>query len=305
MVKRLLICFAYVCCVACGSSSNPITPSPGPNPTPISWTFSGRVVNQNSQGIPAHLSPYNVNSGNDGSFTATGNGSRTSDRVTIDADGYVSRQTTISSSNTAPTLDLFPASALDFYRQMARNGFEAPNSLQSIRRWTSPPQFYISQDGQLSPEDIRRIDVGILAATNQLTPFGNVGITVGPSRADQVGWVTISFVNSFSAGYCGNSQTGVTQGHIIFNLAPYGTTAGGCAGFCPGAQMIPGTVAHEAGHALGFWHTSEGTMKAGVIPSRCTEPIVFTPAERQAAAIAYARPNGNSDPDVDPAGLAF
>lgn len=301
MVKRLLICFAYASCVACGSAHSPITPSPGPNPTPISWTFSGRVVNQNGQGIPARLSPYNVSTSGDGSFTATGSGSRTSDRVTIDADGYVSRQTTISSTNTAPTLDLFPSSALDFYRQMARNGFEAPNSLQSLRRWTSPPQFYISQDGQLSPEDIRRIDVGILAATNQLTPFGNVGITVGPSRADQVGWVTIITVNQPNTPHCGVSNVGTNPGHIELNIKT------NCAAFCPGGQIIPRTAAHEVAHALGFWHDAAGLMNVTgpLTANDCSSDIQFSAAERQAAAIAYNRPIGNSDPDIDPAGQAF
>jgi hypothetical protein len=32
---------------------------------------------------------------------------------------------------------------LNFYRQMVRNGFEAPSALQPIRRWTTTPQIYL------------------------------------------------------------------------------------------------------------------------------------------------------------------
>ena len=57
---------------------------------------------------------------------------------------------------------------------------------------------------------------------------------------------------------------------------------------------------HEVGHALGFFHVSDrSSVMFPTIPGNCPAGNL-SPSERYHAAIAYARPRGNRDPDNDP-----
>ncbi len=66
--------------------------------------------------------------------------------------------------------------------------------------------------------------------------------------------------------------------------------------------MTPQIVRHELVHAFGFWHTDNvNDAMYGKANNVCDAPL--SARERYHAAIAYARPVGNVDPDADPAGI--
>jgi hypothetical protein len=75
---------------------------------------------------------------------------------------------------------------------------------------------------------------------------------------------------------------------------------------CPSAcgRFAPETLAHEIGHALGFYHTSGGGGIMHTDRTRRCANLDFSTEERAHAAVAYARPNGNRDVDLDPHGFA-
>ena len=56
---------------------------------------------------------------------------------------------------------------------------------------------------------------------------------------------------------------------------------------------MAGAFFHELVHALGYYHTQEGWS----VNNDCGQ---FLPDVLYHAAIAYARPVGNTDPDTDP-----
>ena len=55
---------------------------------------------------------------------------------------------------------------------------------------------------------------------------------------------------------------------------------------------MAGAFFHEIVHALGFWHVTDGFS----VNNDCGQ---LMPALEYHAAIAYQRPVGNADPDID------
>lgn len=259
-------------------NGSPTSPSPPTTPTRITGTITntmtGAVV---------------------GSFSS--DASTLPTRVSVTWPGYLTRDAWVRSAT--PTVDLIQDAApfsLAFYRQLVRNGFEAPSALQPVRVLTQAPSIYLQADGLTAAnvaalEQVARETVPAMTGGRFSVASWESGSTV---RAPVTGWIVAELVTDPNAA-CGRSQVGQPAGHIWLNLRSGCRTAAG---------IDPSLFRHELGHALGFWHVLQEGLLMSVTQADgpSAAPRIVSDLERYHATIAYHRPVGNTDVDVDPAG---
>jgi hypothetical protein len=268
-------------------------------PVRILWTVQGRVVsNPDGAGIAgariAAEDGATATTSASGEFALEGAGAAASRRVTISADGYITRTASLRTSDprTGLALDLIANRSpfsLTFYRQIARAAEDYPTSpLLEIRRWETNPNFYIKTTNQSS------LDVGsgvvneVRAVIALIVPQVSSGklsagtIETGPTaRPVTAGWINVEFTNEITS--CGQAPVGGNWVKINPICSCYGYIE-----------------AHEISHALGLWHhATVGGLMSHVQPTYCATSL--SDLEAYHSKLVYTRPNGNTDPDNDPA----
>jgi hypothetical protein len=254
-------------------------------------------------GLLVDLGSHTAGTNASGGFAIAGveNGSR---RVSVTGPTIVPRSLIVAVGSTSDlALDAISLEGFDltFYRQLVRNGLDSPNALEPLRRWTTNPNIYLKTvDGSGTPIDAPTLDMVQRIAFEVIPVWTNNRHVVGAfergtgTRAGMPGWITIAWSAAMVApNQCGRAM--VASGYIELEahnprcrVWPWITSAS--------------LVRHELGHAMGYWHTNapSDVMSATTWMSNDQRPSA---RERAHAAIAYARPVGNTDPDSDPSGV--
>lgn len=311
-MKRLLLAASLVPLAFC-SSKTPASPSSissastVPPASPGGFTLSGDVTATNGgqglSGVTLQIGNVTGQTDASGKFSlsfATGVGTLP---VTISGPGLVTRQTwaAAGSSRTLALAAIVEGGGFDlgFYRQLVRNGLEAPATLRNLDRWNVAPRFYVrtvDQAGEAIPSAITtRVGQNLLEAMTAWTGGKySSKVDFGPDNRDgEAGWVTVRFYNPVDPSACARSEIAGTR--IWLNYLGAGCKCGGV--------VAPAVVVHEVGHTLGFWHVDSPKDVMYRQLSACE--LLPSERERYHANIAYTRTVGNADPDTDPSSTVF
>jgi hypothetical protein len=323
-MKRTALALALLLMIACGGGSQTSTPAPPTQPTPPptppqpvnTWSVAGTLVDTTGrQAVPgATIAPSwdlaSVQSGADGGYElgAVANPPTTPYKLTVSGSDLVSRELWVTwqrGPRTGVTIDAIRNRApfnMEFYRQFVRGTYDNDGP-HPVFRWMESPSFYlktVDQNGravepevlaivrEALPRAVREFSAGVLSATVE---------SGTETRASAAGWINVNIVRDPNERtVCGRASIGANPGTItLFN------DVCNC-----GSNKIPGSVVvHEVGHALGFFHVPDrNSVMFPFIPGSCPSGIL-SPAEKFHAAIAYSRPRGNRDPDIDPSNGSF
>lgn len=279
---------------ACGGSSPSSPSSPGPI---IPQTLSGRLVatvdGGGLAGATVTAGSSSVTTDASGAFSLPAAGFPMT--LTLQGPGFVTRGVTIGAAGQI-AVDAFRLDGqfdLAFYRQLVRNNFDT-GGLAQLRRRTVAPSIYLrTVDDAGAAMPLAQLD-STEAAIRSVAPlwtggqFGVASVTRGsgaaPADAILVHWTTTA------DGVCGRTPSiGGDEIELHYRSA-------NCS--CNGVAVGPRAVKHELGHTFGYWHTANSDdVMFGRALTCDADP---SPRERYHAALAYRRPAGNRDPDLDP-----
>lgn len=326
-MKKLVLACAVSAIVSCGGGSGgggsqspaPSAPTPPPTPQPINnWSIAGTLVDTvgrqpiSGATITPDWSLAAIQTNGDGSYAlgAPANPPTTPYKLTVSGADLLTRELWVTwqqGPRTGVMLDAIRLSApfsLDYYKQLVRGTYDQPGAPHVVFRWMEAPRFYlktVDQNGRpIEPEVLAVVREALPRAVTEFTGgrLSAAALDTGTDvRPPTPGWINVDIVRDPNERQvCGFANIGANPGSITLN-----NDVCSC-----GSNKIPGAlVLHEVGHALGFFHVGErNAIMYPFIPGNCPSGQL-SPSEKFHSAIAYTRPRGNRDPDIDPASGQF
>jgi len=300
-------------------TDDPTVPSPLPPPSGgggETGTLSGTVVGY-FDSLPIagatvlHGTSAAVTNAS-GEFTLNGVATSGAVGVVVNAPGHVYRRVVydMTPNRTGVKIDVIrdaPPFDMLFYRAWVRDILQS-QTLQTTKPWTVDPSFYfrtvLDDTGDVVPDDVIDRIVGLF--TNAVSTLSGGRRKVdrverGASPREQLdGWVNVTFVQNLG-GALGRSSVGGNSGTMAFVYAPLLLSTPQNNPY--NCELYLYSIAdHEITHTMGFYHTFDIVGDSFSGPG-CTG-IGYPERTRIHSAIMYARPFGNSDPDIDPASSA-
>ena len=313
LMRHALAIAALGVLIGCGGGGGGGTPPstvPPPPPTTL-WTITGRITAYGS-GAPvsgATVTPDGftaVQTDANGGYKITGTTRPTSPsiKITVMGGGYLTRvfyaryQQGERGGVDVNVIQNVPPFSMDFYLALLRDSYETPGGpLQPNRRLMSSPKFYVrtvDQNGKAVEPEVLAV---VLPAIRQAVRDWTNGVlsvstleTGTETRQRTEGWVVVNITRDYQSTFCGQSYVGSTQGQIdlVDDRCNCGST-----------KISGATVAHEVGHAMGFFHVGDpDSLMFPYAPGNCP-PGRLSANERYHSALAYARTRFNTDPDTD------
>lgn len=309
-MRPLVVVIAALALAGCDGATAPPASPVQPTPPPAArGSLTGQVVatvtGEPLGGVTVELGTARVVTPASGSFAFDVQQAGTAARLSLTSPDIVPRSLAVSLTDTRELIvdAIVDGNGfnLDYYRRLARGTLDRPDSPQPLQRWTRAPRVYIRTiDEKGLPVDeanLRQVEAALQddAAAWTGGRFGIAAIARGTAtREGDPEWITVKWPNPIVDSICGRAQVGYPGGWIeLYHLNPR------C--HCEDGLVSQGTVRHELGHAMGFFHTDEPGDVLSTTRTR-QEWCYGHPSalERFHAAVAYSRPVGNLDPDTDP-----
>jgi hypothetical protein len=275
--------------------------------SPSSELTAGRVVRFQDgtpvAGAVVGFGGLTALSGADGRFVLEGPQLGSAAYLTVTAPGYVERAAWVAIP--PAQIDVIENASpfdLEFYRQFARNAFDSPQNLRPLSPWTLDPSFYVKTlvevGGEAVPADVLlEVERVIRGGVSELSG-GRLTVAAFETgledRALVSGWVNVVFQEDVEGGI-GRATAGGDQGRMWIEYVPEDNVVPLASHGCLKAV---GIAMHEVVHTMGFSHTSQVDSDF-YTNDRCAS-VGRSDRAVYHADVAYHRPRGNRDPDIDP-----
>jgi len=232
-------------------------------------------------------------------------GSYTSPRtfhVTIEAPGYITRATYVRlrDGTRNVNIDLIANKApfsLNFYRDLARGVYDNDGPWRLLRLHVSPKVYVRTVDeyGRAIEPEVLRLILATIPRSVKDWSNGTLRVATLESgtetRPREPGWIIVNTIRDRKEELCGLAGVGYVDGFIDLYKER-------CA--CGSIKIPASVIAHEVGHALGFFHVDDSDDVMYPTDSGQCRSAELSSRERYHAAIVYSRNRDNLDQDIDP-----